>query len=168
MQDRERDDLDRLIDSALPAYSKAEPLEGLEQRVLRRIHARRRRLPWWGIAVPALAACCVLAVLLWPQQEVAQLQPRLVASKPAAPQPAPVPQPVRIAKKQSVRVHALPKLARFPMASPLTPEERVLASWAARDPQQAVKLFSDLRQRTEAPVVIAAIEIRPLETDGPK
>ena len=55
------DDLDKLIDGALSAYSAAEPLAGLEQRVLGRVRAaqasRRRRWRW------ALAAATVAALV---------------------------------------------------------------------------------------------------------
>src|SRR5436305_2365987 len=57
-----QDDLDRLIDCGLAGYSSAEPLVGLEQRVLRRVRSVRRRRRWGLVLIPA-AAVLVLAVL---------------------------------------------------------------------------------------------------------
>jgi hypothetical protein len=39
MKNDDRDELDDVIDGALPAYSSADPMEGLENRVLHRVQA---------------------------------------------------------------------------------------------------------------------------------
>jgi hypothetical protein len=64
MNDNER--LDKILDEALSEYREAEPLAGLEDRVLQRLRLqpRERRIPWWKWA--AVAACAGLVVaMLW-------------------------------------------------------------------------------------------------------
>ena len=70
MNNDERDELDGLIDGALSEYSSADPMDGLEDRVLRRVQAAAapRRSPWpyrLGFAVPALAALLLAGIALW-------------------------------------------------------------------------------------------------------
>jgi hypothetical protein len=53
----------------------------------------------------------------------------------------------------------------------MTDEERVLAAWARRAPQEVSRAFADLRKRSEEPIAIQplaiqAILIEPLPTDG--
>jgi hypothetical protein len=63
-----REELDRLLDSALGTYGDPGPGSGLEGRILRRMAADgaekpRRRWLWWAIALPA-AACLLLLMVL--------------------------------------------------------------------------------------------------------
>ncbi len=60
------DELDNIVDHALSEYRNAEPLAGLEDRVLRRIASRgrqTRRMWWWSAA--AVATSAVILVALW-------------------------------------------------------------------------------------------------------
>src|SRR5438105_2643780 len=64
--DRDRK-LEGLLDSALAQYGAAEPLHGIEERVLGRLHAERSSRAWWiwgGVTAAALAAVIVVVVLL--------------------------------------------------------------------------------------------------------
>lgn len=158
-----QDDLDRLIDRALARYSAAEPLAGLEQRVLDRVRlaesGRRRRWRWaLVLAVPALAAS--LLVVLAPKPK-----PPIAVAKIEAP-PAPVivlpapPAPRRVAKtRRAAPKPELPKRNLFPTLSPLTGEERLLVQLAQANPQL-------LLAKPVGEIEIKPIEIAPLKIDG--
>ncbi|MGO9094276.1 MAG: hypothetical protein ACLQGV_03560 [Bryobacteraceae bacterium] len=174
MRNNDRDELDDLIDGAVRGYADASPLEGLEERVLYRIHAApaARRVPWTrrlGVAAPALAALLLAVVVLrswW---------------KPLPPTVNPVPGhatlnlPVFNSQSPAPRrIHpsrALPKRPSFPSPVPMTDEERALAGWARRAPQEVSQAFADLRKQSEEPVAIQplaiqALLIEPLPSDG--
>ena len=56
--------LDELLDAALASYGAAEPLRGIEERVLNRLRGEEARRPWWmWSAVAAAAAAAVVAVV---------------------------------------------------------------------------------------------------------
>ncbi|MDP9269044.1 MAG: hypothetical protein M3P27_12070, partial [Acidobacteriota bacterium] len=118
--------LDSLLDSALAQYGAAEPLHGMEERVLRRLHDGRaedasRRAWWmWGGAAAALAAVVMVVVLL----------ARPVERKPADGQPrAHQQQPEAVVPKQSVSKQSVPKQEA---AAPVASKQDVIA--AARQP----------------------------------
>jgi hypothetical protein len=151
-----QDDLDRLIDSGLAAYSSAEPLAGLEQRVLQRVRTVRRRR-WWGLILVPAAAALVFALMPAKRLEIA-----------VTPPPPPVVQPIRepvqtaiVAKRASRRrsVQSSPKREFFPTLTPLTTEERALVQLARATPQQ---LLPPPAKELE----IKPIEIAPLIPDG--
>jgi hypothetical protein len=177
-----RDDFDDLIDRALPSYSRAEPLAGLEQRVLQRIQleAPARPRTWWrrpAFAVPAFAALLLAGVVVrmsW--QPVPrpsgirpdQVAPNLAVVKPPAALPR-LAQPApsrKIRRPRRAPVKSLPKQEIFPAPMPMTPEERVLLAWAGRVPAEAARTLADLRKRTSEPVSIQQIQIQPLPRDG--
>src|SRR5438067_12604789 len=62
------DELDKILDGALPSYSREEPRPGLDSRVFDRIREarERRRFGWsrWARAIPAVA-CVLLAITFW-------------------------------------------------------------------------------------------------------
>jgi hypothetical protein len=160
------DELDKLIDGALAEYSSAQPLAGIEQRVLDRVRlaqAARRRWRWsLLVAVPALAAG--LLVLFAPKP-----QPQPVPVAVVAPPPAPVVQPtIRAAvpsrgatkrRPATVRRPELPKRGVFPTISPLTGEERLLVQLAQSNPR-----FFEARPADS--LEIKPIEIAPIQIDG--
>jgi hypothetical protein len=191
MRNDPRDELDKLIDGVLPGYSSAEPLDGLEERVLRRVHAAgaARRSPWLrrcGFAIPALAALVVAGIVVrtsWkPVPRTASTTPGRIAQSVAAFKPpspavaqefsAPAPQVVRpkfrarTGQEPRVPSRALPKLQYFPTPEPLTKEERALVAWVAQNPAEAKDVFTDLRKRIEEPVTIQPIEM-PKLTEEP-
>ena len=69
--------LDEILDAALAEYGNAEPLHGLEDRVLARLQAEPARRPWWvwGAVAAGAAAVAIAAALMM---------------RPAEPKPAPV------------------------------------------------------------------------------
>lgn len=103
--------LDGLLDSALARYGGAEPLHGLEERVLGRLRGQRERRAWWlwgGAAAAALAAVVVVVLMMRPAEKTpvvgaAGEQPAVVAHHEAAPKP--------VAPKQSASAEGL-KLSR--------------------------------------------------------
>jgi hypothetical protein len=185
MKDDERDKLDILIDGALSGYSSARPMEGLEQRVLRRISltgARRRRV-WFvrfGLAAPALAALLLAAIVMWwnPRSKPVRTRPArsepnvAVLNPPAAVTPAPE-LPAKKPKlrntalqEQRARYKTLPKEERFPAPVSMTAEEQALFAWARQAPAEVRQAFVDLRARSDEPVAIHPIQIPPLQSDG--
>ncbi len=172
MRNDGRDELDEVIDRALAGYSAAAPLEGLEERVLARARraGRPRRWPWvygLGFALAAAAAAVIVVIAWWPAP-VAPPKPRpaesarnLVVNPPVAGGGV-----RRVAQRKSrVRRAArpLPKQEVFPAPAPMTEEERTLAAWVRRAPNEARGIFADLDKRSRDPVAIQAIEIAPLE-----
>jgi hypothetical protein len=148
-----QDELDRWIDGALATYSSAEPLAGLEERILHRV--RRPRRWWWGLAIPA-AAAIALAVAI-PRRQTLDLPlpvpPPAVAVVEARPAPPPV-------QRHRAIAAALPKLASFPSASPLTAEERLLLQFARSHAEELVN------RPPADEIEIKPIEIAPLQSDG--
>lgn len=170
MKNDDRDRLDAVIDGALPGYSSAEPLEGLEDRVLERVHSSGSRIRWpyrWGFA---LAALLIAGIALWigwnPGPRATNTRREVAAFVPPPPAPTPEPAPAPRKAKPKRRPNALPKEDRFPAPAPMTDEERALAVWAAREPAEAEQVLADLRKRSDEPVTIQAIVIPPLQIDG--
>jgi len=168
--DNTRDKLDRLIDGALADYSDAEPLAGLEARVVSRVRvagAGRRRMFAWGLGFAVAASVVVVGILIWNGQRVA-LKPT-VASGVAHVEPPPA-----VSIKGAIRVRpaarsrhsrALPKLDQFPAPTPLTPEERALITLVQRHPRDA-EIFAELQKQADKPVEIERIRIAPLQSEG--
>ena len=166
-----KDKLDRTIDSALAAYSDAEPLAGIEERVLYRVQvaeAGRRRVIAWAFAFVAAAALVVPVIVVRAPRHSGPKT--YVVGIPAVTRPVPVTEKLRVAPKQRATSHAprkkpLPKEERFPAHTPITTEERALLA-LAEHPKDAENAFADLRKRSDAPVEIQPIQIPPLESDG--
>lgn len=166
--DDTRDELDRLIDGALASYSDAEPLAGLEARVVRRarVARARRRIFGWGLGIGVAASIAVL-VVSWREQRPIE-KPVEVARVTRAEEPTPTIRPmVRVRPAKRVRrPKALPKLEQFPAPTPLTAEERGLVALVRRDPNEAQQIFADFQKRADEPIEIQPIEIAPLRTAG--
>jgi hypothetical protein len=164
-------ELDRIIDSALATYSGADPLTGLEERVLYRVQAAeagRRRVLGWA-AVIAVAASVVMAVII--VRVPRHSEPKTyVVGIPAVTRPVPVAEKPRAAmnhraKSRTLRSRALPQQEQFPAALPITAEERALVA-LAEHPKEAEDAFAELRKQSDAPIEIRAIQIPPLRLDG--
>jgi hypothetical protein len=177
MKNDERDELDRLIDGALSGYSSADPLDGLEDRVLRRVQAAgaARRSPWFyrlGFAIPALAALLFVGIALWMgTRKAAVSEPSSLTPRPRL-SPAPAAQVVeprrgnRMGQGHSAPARSLPKEQYFPSPVPITDEERALVAWVRRAPIEAAQVFADLQKRSSEPIEIQPIQIPPLQSDG--
>jgi len=153
----EHDPVDSVLEAALARYSGAEPLAGLEQRVLNWVRAegvRRHRVRRWLSPVGVVAVSGAFAVVLW-------MRP--------VPDPAGVTIPLQTPIPQLTVAPAVRKLQsrrEFPTPAPATPEERALLALATRPPDDARKAFSDLHRRAEEPIQFEEIKIEPLGSDG--
>lgn len=161
------DKWDEILDRALARYSDAEPLAGLEERILARVRTAKGRVgAGWGWAA---AACAAAVVAIIPFLHVGHGQAPEQAQYAVA---LPIPElhvrwsfdaRFRPMKKRLPR--DLPKLQYFPSRTPMTAEERALARFVRESPDEAAKLFSDWQQNAAEPIKIEPIQIAPLETD---
>ena len=169
--------LDNLLDEALTEYRDAEPLAGLEDRVLDRLAqaSHKRKAPWlrWAIAT---ACAVVVALAAWigiARRPIETHAPDSVATaKPAERAPAQAPAPVlggtaRRASKvvlpatPTVRAaEARAKPSVFPLPTPLTAQERAFVT-ALNQSSSAVPASEE-----DKAITIAEIEIKPLSIGG--
>ena len=178
MNSNGRDRLDRMLDDALAGYSSAEPLAGLEDRVLRRVRASeatRRRALQWAFALVAAAALVLLAIVMrTPHSAAPKTANEARVQIPAPVQPAVAEKPRVASKHRRSRIAALrarsseplPKQEQFPAPTPLTAEEQALRSFVERHPAEAQQVFAQLQKRSNAPIQIEPIQIAPLQIDG--
>jgi hypothetical protein len=166
------DELDRTIDSALAGYSNAEPLAGLEERVLYRVRGaeagRRRVLGWAGVIAIAVSVGMAVIVVRAPRHLESKTY---TVGIPALTRPVPAVETPRVATKQRAKPHRLrprpvPKQEPFPAALPITTEERALLTFVGQHPADAQHLFADLQKRSAEPIEIQRIQIPPLQSDG--
>ncbi len=190
---KHNDEFDRILDDALSEYREAEPLAGVEERVLARVRLaseRRRKLWWrWG----AVAATAALAAIAWlglqrnPQQNA--VSPPVTAEKktpPATPtKVAPTQQAnsataetPHLAGRRHLPAHKIavpqnaqlagrtptPEREQFPTPKPLSSDERALLELAQNNPE-ALQWLTNAKQ-DDKPIDIAPIKIKPLPNDG--
>jgi len=177
------DDFDDLLHEALSEYRDAEPLAGIESRILARLQlsepSRRPFVLRWAIA---LACAAAIAAAIWfgsvrPTPE-SMSQTKIATTPSVAQVPAPRPAPAiaasgakvgefrRPAKPHAVVAapvatvaHAVPSV--FPLPSPLTAQEQAFLASVQGEPDSA-----RLAAAAADALVIAKIEIKPLESSG--
>lgn len=162
-------ELDGIIDGALSSYSSAEPLAGLAERVLNRIHIaeagrRRFRLWRWTLALAGVASIVAVAIALRPGHVPEVRRRSIVAATPTPLTPERRLAPKRLARTATRRAasrKSYPKLDQFPAPAPLTAEERMLLAFA-----EAARAFAELQKRNNEPIEIQPIQIPPLQIDG--
>lgn len=169
--------LDRKLDAALAKFTAAEPRTGLEDRVLANLRAQQAHVTersWWRWpALAALMAAIVLIVFLaWrSERPVRKTASNLSATTQIdehagtqANQGGSVATQLNDAGSarhlkpravsHSVRVASpAPKLDQFPSPQPLSEQERILAGYIARFPEQAALVAqarADARRRDAA------------------
>jgi hypothetical protein len=166
------DELESILERGIASYRNAEPLAGLEERVIGRIGItempRRRANGWLGILALPLAGMVVAGLVLIPVKR-SDLRPTAAATAAVAPvrpvesAPVPVLKPQRQRSVAQVRrVRTLPKGPVFPAPSRMTGEERLMASMAATNPDEAALVFESLRRRIDDPIAIEPIVIPPI------
>jgi hypothetical protein len=176
------DEFDQILDEALAKYSAAEPLAGMEHRILERVRmqAKRNRKTWrWGV----FAACtALLAVAAWiglrepDRREIAPMQTATAQPQrlPVEPQPknTNASPPITPTRPLIARVHSRgPNVAgekvlestgrtrpEFPTPEPLNSEERALLALAQTHPE----VLSRLADHDDQEIAIAPINIQPL------
>lgn len=182
-----RDELDRLLDSALANYADPGPDSGLEGRIMSRMAtetspAPRRRWLAWAIALPAAAALLLFILFSYPwtnppsstPQQANVTQQQAAPSIEAANRPPSRPTPIRRSDTLPGRPHPsrkplsanpapLPKLDIFPTLQPLSPQEQALVDFAERATKSERESLIAAQRQADAPLRIAAIEIKPLE-----
>lgn len=182
-----RDELDRLLDSALATYGDPGAESGLEERILSRMAAEanpapRRRWPAWAMVLPVAASLLFLLLLSRPgtksapvaTSQNAQPASRRAAGLEAANQPSSHPTPIHRARallrkprlgRTAVAAQSapLPKLEIFPSPQPLGPQEQALVDFAAHATKSERESLIAAKPQTDAPLRIAALEIKPLE-----
>ncbi len=176
MESNGRDQLDSMLEDALDGYSRAEPLAGLEERVLHRVRAAeapRRRPAGWALAFAAAAALVLVTIVARVPRNpapntrnIARAQipsPARLAAKVEEPRVAREHRRGRIAAK---RVAPVPKQEQFPAPAPLTADEQALRSFVERHPAEAQQVFAQLQKRSNEPIQIEPIQIAPLKIDG--
>jgi hypothetical protein len=164
-------EVDRVLDAALAKYAAVEPRAGLEARILTNLRAKQTRTPnhfWWRwrLAAAVIAILVVALSLAWrsgkpahpdatvqasPQSSSTQLasnrgggqvrEDRLLPQKHLVQRAA-----VHLSRPEAVGA-AVPKLDQFPSPRPLSEQEKLLRSYVAEDPEQAVLIA---RARSEA------------------
>lgn len=183
------DEFDHVLDDALADYRHAEPLAGMEHRVLQRVRMQAERRKAW-LRWSAFAACAAtLAFAAWiglrdrARHEVAPGQPTTAQQQkpPVELQPSnenthaanqePGPRPAQIVKaalsrsSNVVRQSALARTGQasigrqFPSPTPLSSQERALLALAQTHPEVLRRLPSNQDDRE---IAIAPINIQPL------
>ena len=161
MANKEQDELDRMLETALAKYAATEPRPGLEDRVLAHLQSERTPMPvhaWWRWSVAAGLAVVILAVALaWRSGKSSPLvvadhstaQMRGTKEPPKQPAsnseqglvPSVEPRPARNKTghhhRPSVEIAIPPKLDQFPSPQPLSEQEIALARYAHQFPQEA-------------------------------
>jgi hypothetical protein len=184
----ERDELDRLIDSALARYG--EPRSGLEQRMLARVDdevARRhgffRKWQAWALVGAAAAAILLLVFVQRPAHREASISSATLTSpnreQAEGRSPSTVPEvhnQVRHLANTSKTTHpgarkskptestpaAKPRLDVFPAPQPLSAEERALVEIATEPSDVGRENLIASQRALDAPLQISAIEIPPI------
>jgi len=180
--------LDNILDHALGEYRDAEPLAGLEDRVLQRLRLQPvdRRNTWWKWAAVAMCAA-MLAFAAWlglrangsqgpvaPQQTQAsnvdlphEARPAAATPPTVSSEPAPLPQN-KIQAQVARRAGAQMQVARLDdngrdsahLPAPLTGEERQLLALARTHPD-ALRSIS----QEDQPIAITPLTIQPLPSE---
>lgn len=162
---------DCLLHATLARYASVEPRAGLEARILANLRAAQTRIPkraWWRLSLAATATAVLVVAVFLPWRSGRPAHPVDATVKPApqsretqlvlnsgslargdtiAPQqPPPQRAAVHRSRHDDVAV-AVPKLDQFPSPRPLSQQEKMLRSYVAEDPVQAVLIA---RARSEA------------------
>lgn len=189
----EKDQLDRMLESALSSYGDPgtdhEAELGLAERILARVSseenpyrsAPRWRSRFWVWAALPAAACLLLTFLLLKSagprntQQSARL-PQAASSSaenkvPNAANGTPA-QKTLITRRHNpqprstsavAKSAARPKLDVFPRPQPLSPEEQALYAFATQVPEEQRQAVLAAQKGDDAPLNIAAIRIQPLD-----
>jgi hypothetical protein len=170
MDSHNHDNIDILLDQAFHSYSAAEPRPGLEARVMARVQAQgQTRRSWWRplifAAVPVVAGIVFVVVSTRlqsprhndPRPAVSLSQPPAVAvSAPDAQRPA------KTRFREGVRRVRRGVAPAMPIgAAPVTEEERALAAFAARYPDEIPRVQAHWSAE-EKPLEFGQLKIEPL------
>lgn len=172
------DDADRWLDEALHSYVEAEPLDGLEARLLRSVQGGEQptRRRWWKIALAAAPVALAVVGVAFVAMLPSRLELKLGSPAPAAPWMAYSFAPPH-SRGEAPRVRKggarprfrgvssrgpqvkTPKRDVFPSPSPLNDEERSLILLAESAPAQ----LPHVQLSPMDPTSIRPITIKPIE-----
>lgn len=158
--------LDSLLDASLRRVAAAEPLAGLDDRILARLRSAPPPRPWrlGVLAGAALAAVAIfLAVVLPPRAVAPARTPPMIVTTAALPAPPlrtmPLPRPARPRIIAAARAPE-PRPVVFPAPYPLSAQEKLLLAYIRQTPPEEVGREEPDRS---SPLLIAPIRITPLE-----
>ncbi len=175
MEHDNRDRLETMIENALQSYIAAEPLAGLEERILNRIQATRLKtgpayFPPVAVGGLALMLCLSFLALMGPREPLAPKDSIAAAtSKHSIPNSSlielPSTQPHRRIARAKHRGHpqSLAKQSMFPIPKPATGQERALVRFIDADPKGAVEAFASLRHKNDELITVQPIQVPPLQ-----
>ena len=161
MRNSERDELDSIVDGALTRYAAAEPLAGIEQRVLHRVrsaNARRQgsKILGWVVACPILLAPFLIVLARW----IPVVRPPAEMISASLPHVGPPSNAFTILRK------SVPGSRRGVRPSSVHPaisgEERTLLALAQSPDAESAQFFAEI-QRGDEPLAVPEIEIAPLQ-----
>jgi RNA polymerase sigma-70 factor (ECF subfamily) len=162
------EDFDAIPDEGIASYCDAEPLVGMDERILSRIRtAQTPRLGFKRWCVGFGLAGLTFAGLIWvrtPHDHRISVAVPMLEKAAAVPSVEPL-RVTRVSKPRHKReLNVLPKLGVFPTPVPPTPQERLLAAMISRDPVKTVQTLSILQNKAAEPVEISLIDIPPLSS----
>ncbi|HEY1659859.1 MAG TPA: hypothetical protein VGG14_16020 [Candidatus Sulfotelmatobacter sp.] len=151
-RDPQSDAFDRELDAELASCVNVNPRTGLEDRIMARMAAERKRVDvgmlwrWTAVAFAALSVMLVIAIYLKSSNPLRNEIAGPVRQQLGVPQilsPSPDVSRVRAASSAKPSPHrhivaSLPKLEQFPSPQPLSEQEKVLADYVARFRNEAV------------------------------
>ena len=164
-----REQLDKILDEALASYADAEPLAGMEWRILERIRLAeetRRKAPAWRLLLTYALAVLAFGGLITFLMRHDAPRPSTLTAKVSPTPDAPIrarnleERPARISPLRR-RVALAVKLRVFPTPVPLTQEEHLLQLLARTNPDDAAQALDSLRK----PIEVSPIVIAPLASD---
>ena len=163
------DELDVILDEALATYSLQEPRAGLPgrvmARVMARVHADRAvsRGRWVWVAAAVALACMAIAMVIGRGDRRSQpvVSESMAAAEPVDGPTDPPRRDIFRTVQPGRQTASLPRRRSFPSPAPVTHEEQALLTFARQAPQVALQL-----SKSDKPLEIEAIEIRPLHIDG--
>ncbi len=170
--------LDRALEEALQSYAAEEPRPGLERRVLARVRieaAGSQRPNRWRMISLVSAAVCLVILCVFAFQTQRHTKPANIgSSRPAlVPRPQvaagtgshlqnPVPRVVRAHHSGALRPYS-PRKEVFPTPEPLSPQERLLVTYAAASARVSRQSPIVAKEPIHLePIRIAEIHIDPL------
>lgn len=165
---------DRVLDAALAKYASVEPRAGLEARILANLCVAKMRTPeraWWRLNLAAAATAVLVVAMFFSWRSVKPAHP-----VDAAVEPSPQGRGTQIALNSGSLVRrnrttplqhlprsrpqtvaeAVPKLDQFPSPQPLSEQEKMLRSYVAEAPDEAVliaRVANEEIQRDRAEII---------------
>jgi len=150
------EDLDDILQRALASYSVAEPLTGLEERILARTRGARVRrgmaaYVWAAVVLTAACFCWVT----WQHKPVVVAPVRVQAVRNVRPErPAvAVLRPVRVVRRRARR-------------NRLSREEAALVRYVSADPEGAAKEFAALNEFVHRDLSVKPLVFEPIKIES--